>query len=103
MNPLNHAQTELRLAVERAEQRAVAWVDSPNEHECCRVQYDGRLVDHRTEVAGDMADALDKVDPGLGARFMQALYPELPLGEDPEWQALLAHMDVKFGRPREPA
>lgn len=102
MNPLNHAQTELRLAIERAERRALAFADSPTEEECCPAQYAGRLADHRTEVAGDLADALDRIELGLGARFMQALYPELRLHEDPEWRALLAQqrpVDPSAGPP----
>lgn len=39
----------------------------------------GALDDHRTAVAGDLAEALDAFGAGLGMRFMQALHPELDL------------------------
>lgn len=39
----------------------------------------GTLDDHRAAVAGDLAEALDRIAPGLGMRFMQALHPELDL------------------------
>lgn len=39
----------------------------------------GTFDDHRAAVAGDLAEALDRIAPGLGMRFMQALHPELDL------------------------
>lgn len=102
MTPLNQARTELRLAVLQAEGRAHGWAELPTAQECGYDVYAARAEDHRVAVLGDVADALDRIDPGLGSRLMQALYPELALGEDPEWQGLLAHWVVKFGPPAEP-
>lgn len=78
MTPLNAALTELRLAIERAEVRAEVYAEAPTGH--ATFDSAGWLSDHRVEVAGDMADALDRIAPGMGQRFMQALYPELDLG-----------------------
>lgn len=75
MTPMNQAVTELLLAVESAEARAEAYLDE-NDH---ATDHNGRLTDHRTEVAGDLCDALDRIVPGMGQRLMQAMYPELDL------------------------
>lgn len=91
MTPLTQAHTELRLAVQRAEQRADAFLEQTPAEEAATGKLDpGRLNDHRVDVAGDVAHALDLVEPGLGARYMQALYVELELGHSDEWDALVA-------------
>jgi len=91
MTPLTQAHTELRLAVQRAEQRADTFLEHTPADEAATGKLDaGRLNDHRVDVAGDLAHALDMVEPGLGARFMQALYVELDLGHSDEWDALVA-------------
>lgn len=91
MTPLTKAHTELRLAVACAERRANALLAALPPEEAGLGQIDpDRLADHRTEVAGDLAHALDLVEPGLGARWMQALYVELDLGHSDEWDALVS-------------
>lgn len=91
MTPLTKAHTELRLAVQQAEQRADAFLEHTPAEEAATGKLDeARLSDHRVAVAGDLAHALDLVEPGLGARFMQALYVELDLGHSDEWDALVA-------------
>lgn len=72
MTPLNAALSELHLAVQKCEERAsklkpVAELRADDLH------------DHRTAVAGDIADALDLLTPDLGTRWMQAMYPEVNL------------------------
>lgn len=80
MTPLNRAITELKLIVDLAEHRATDLktqlaTTKPSMHQA-------ELHDHRAAVSGDMADALDRlVEAGLGARWMQAMYPELKLAE----------------------
>jgi hypothetical protein len=44
----------------------------------------GELDDHRAAVAGDMADALDRIAPGLGLRWMQSMYPEVDYSKPAE-------------------
>ena len=72
MTPLNAALTELHLAVQKCEARTLALKP------VAELRPDD-LHDHRTAVAGDMADALDALTPELGTRWMQAMYPEVNL------------------------
>lgn len=75
MTSLDAQRTELHLAVEAAERKAhvmrrriasqVPPVDADDKH------------DHHVDVIGDMADALDRIEPGLGTRWVQAVYAEL--------------------------
>lgn len=79
MSPLTQAQTELAVTVTQAEKRAhlvraQLVAVPPSTHQA-------HLHDHRTAVAGDMADSLNRVQPGLGDRWMQAMYPEVDLAE----------------------
>jgi hypothetical protein len=82
MSPLTTAHAELQIAVARAMARADTVRGRlsalpPSTHPA-------ELHDHRTAVAGDMADALDRIEPGLGTRWMQAAYPEVNLIEVPQ-------------------
>lgn len=63
MTPLSEAATELRLVVQRAEDRA-----DRKAPELCH-------EDLRTETLGDLMDAMDRIDMGLGTRLMLVLYP----------------------------
>lgn len=72
MTPLNTAVAELSLAVATAERRARSLMAAS-----CMPPSADDLHDHRTAVAGDLSDAIDRVVPGLGQRFMSALYPEV--------------------------
>ncbi|MGK2899982.1 MAG: hypothetical protein ACSLE9_15080 [Burkholderiaceae bacterium] len=63
MTPLSIAATELRLVVQRAEQRAAR----------LPARADGE--DFRTETLADLLDAIDRFDPGWGTRLMLAMYP----------------------------
>ena len=78
MTPLTNAVAELMLAIDTAEGRGVAaLLRSANEVGSGQPLFAyGVLEDHRVEVAGDLADALDRIQAGLGARFMQAMFPE---------------------------
>ncbi len=79
MTGLSPTHTELAISVAQAEVRA---------KECMAQlfklppsQRQAHLHDHRTAVAGDIADALDRIEPHLGTRLMQAMYPEVNLSE----------------------
>lgn len=90
MTPLTQAHMELRLAVARAEQRADTFLDRTPAAEAATGKWDpSRLNDHRVDVSGDLAHALNLVEPGLGARYMQALYVELDMGHSDEMAAAL--------------
>jgi hypothetical protein len=80
MNPLTNTQAELVLVVAKAEQRAAAARAKLARTFSKAAQADD-LHDHRTAVAGDIADALDRLQPQLGTRLMQAMYPEVDLSE----------------------
>jgi hypothetical protein len=79
MTSLTPTHAELAIAVAQAEVRAAE----------VKLQLEGQLPsrrqahlhDHRTAVAGDIADALDRIEPQLGTRWMQAMYPEVNLAE----------------------
>lgn len=60
------ALLELRMEVQRAE-AAAKRLPFPAKHD----QYE----DHRTDIIGELLGALDRIDPGLGTRLQQALYP----------------------------
>ena len=97
MTPFSHAQTEMLLAVQRAEGRAAVYLAAtPKDAAGNGIHNPLSLHDHRVAVAGDVADALDFLQQGLGERFMAALYPELDLRGDPDWQALMGELQ----RPR---
>lgn len=81
MSPITTAHAELQIATTRALQRAE---EVKGRLSCLPPStHPAELHDHRTAVAGDMADALDRIEPGLGTRWMQALYPEVKLCEVP--------------------
>ena len=62
MTTMSHAVMEMRQVVARAEARL------KTRKEVC-------AEDHRTETVGDLMEALDRVDPGLGQRLLVAMYP----------------------------
>lgn len=71
------AHASLQLMVQKAERRAAVVLHQletsrPSTHQA-------HLQDHRTAVAGDLADEMDLIEPGLGTRLMQAMYPEINL------------------------
>lgn len=79
MTGFSPTHTELAIAVAHAEVRAASCTKQlaqlpPSQHQA-------HLHDHRTAVAGDIADALDRIEPELGTRLMQAFYPEANLSE----------------------
>ncbi|MBX3634733.1 MAG: hypothetical protein KF683_05000 [Rubrivivax sp.] len=93
-----HLRT-LEQALDRAERRAVALLLSHAAPAAGTAPWPfGVLEDHRVEVLGDVADALECLLPGAGRRLMQIVYPEHTHmdGDDlppPEaLAALLAHL-----------
>jgi hypothetical protein len=79
MSPMTSAQAELALTIARAEQRARQVL---HQLTCVPAStHQAHLHDHPTAVAGDMADALNRLEPGMGDRWMQAMYPEVNLSE----------------------
>jgi hypothetical protein len=79
MTPVNKELAELLLAIGQAERRGVATLlDAALKTELGGPELRADVLeDHRVAVAGDLADALDNIQPGLGRRWMQAMYPEL--------------------------
>lgn len=73
MSPFSQAHAEAAQAVAQAVARAHTLQ--------LRAITPADLEDHRTAALGDMAEALNRVEPGLGDTWMQALYPELNLAE----------------------
>ena len=68
MSPFTDPVLELRLVAERAE---FPVFDAATPH--------ARLEDHRTDVLGELLDAIDRIDPGLGTRLLHAMYPRARL------------------------
>ncbi len=64
--PVSEAVVELRLVAQQAAASLAALGPEPTP---------AALEDHRTAVMGDLFDALDRADLGLGTRLMLALYP----------------------------
>lgn len=90
----------LEQALVRAERRAFTLLQTNAAAAAGATEWPyGVLEDHRVEVVGDIADALDTLLPGLGRRLMQAVFPEHAHleGDDlppPEALArLLAHLN----------
>lgn len=73
MSPFSLALTELHLAVRKAERRAA--MAAPADRKLAAFMDPDVLHDLQVEVAGDLADALDRIEPGLGTRWMQAMHP----------------------------
>ncbi len=65
MPPLEHL-VELRVAVKRAERRQA---ESAAGHITVSPE------DLRTQAIGELLDAIDRIDPGLGTRLLLAMYP----------------------------
>lgn len=68
MTPLSAAHTELALCITHIEKR----------HEALRAKGLREHLaweDHRTEAIGDLWEAMDRIDAGLGTRLFLALYP----------------------------
>lgn len=79
MTPLSRAILELRLAVTKAEQRALSLerrVAGLERTVHPSAYHPDDLHDHRLAVTGDLADAIDRIEAGLGMRLMQAMHPE---------------------------
>jgi hypothetical protein len=83
MTPITPAIAELLLAMHTAKRRACDFAlhcaQRYGSDPCSDFWPEGELSDHRVAVAGDLAEALDKIHPGMGTDLMQALYPELDL------------------------
>lgn len=84
MSPVSLAAAELLVAVQRAEVRAKAHLEARRAAE----DQAAADSDHQCAVAGDLADALDRIHPGLGLRFMNALHPHLDLSLDEDLDVL---------------
>ncbi|MEY2689205.1 MAG: hypothetical protein RL375_3403 [Pseudomonadota bacterium] len=82
MSPLTTAHAELLLAVKKADERA-AQARAQLQRTFSPAAQAAELHDHRVAATGDMATALDLIEPGLGERWMQAMYPEVQLSEVP--------------------
>jgi hypothetical protein len=94
MNPTPNAVAELQLALKCAEARMDRYTSrNPTGLPVRGSTHADNLNDHRTEVAGDFAEALDHIDPGLGERFMQAMFPELPIGLAEDFAVVLDHLN----------
>lgn len=83
MTPVTTVQAELQIAVTEAEHRAQLLLAA---HATLRAEpfkqaHQHAISDHRTAAAGDMAKALDRIEPGLGQRWMQAMFPEFDLAD----------------------
>lgn len=78
--PVSEVVDTFMSAIHSAETRAIdLQVRFPALRQPGTVVPFGTFDDHRAAVAGDLAEALDRIAPGLGMRFMQALHPELDL------------------------
>lgn len=69
MSPFTDAVTELRLVAHKAEAAVAAVLQGRATHM--------DLEDHRTAVLGELLDAVDHIEPGLGDRLLKAMYPGL--------------------------
>lgn len=83
MTPVSTVHAELQLAVSEAEHRQAKLLAA---HAGLRADpftqaHQHAIGDHRAAVAGDMAEALDRIEPGLGQRWMQAMFPEFDLAD----------------------
>lgn len=67
MQPYTDAVLELRILVKNAEAAALP-LPADATH--------GQMEDHRTAVSGELFEALDRIDRGLGTRLMLAMYPK---------------------------
>lgn len=72
MNPRTHAQEELATCALRCLQRSTGLLAG---HMAGVSISAGDLEDHRTEVIGELLEALNRVQPGLGDTFQAAMYP----------------------------
>ncbi len=79
MNPNTHLVSEVLLMLQTAEHKA-ARLQVRAEANHVPV---GDLEDHRTEVIGELLDALNRCHPGLGERLQAAMYPLTPNEESP--------------------
>jgi hypothetical protein len=73
MTPFTDPVLELRLVAHKAEAAMAAVLAGSATHL--------DLEDHRTAVLGELLDAVDRIDPGLGNRLLHALYPVLRTAE----------------------
>ena len=84
MTPLSLAHTELRLFVQQAEaaHRALALADQMRAAAQWPASLDG-WEDLRIVSIASLWDTLDRIEPGLGLRLMQALFPVFVAGDEP--------------------
>lgn len=69
MSPFTDPVLELRLVAHKAETAASAASMAQASH--------ADMEDHRAAVLGDLLDAIDRIDPGLGSRLLRAMYPRV--------------------------
>lgn len=79
MSPFTDPALELRLVAQKAERAAQAVSLGQASHL--------DLEDHRTAVLGDLLDAVDRIEPGLGSRLLHAMYPGIRTVEHGERRA----------------
>lgn len=72
MNPRTHATEELAACALRCLQRSTGLLAG---HMAGVPISASDLKDHRTEVIGELLDALNRAQPGLGDTFLAAMYP----------------------------
>lgn len=72
MTPYNALVTELLLAADKADGRAAQLREK---HDAGLEIPFGTLEDNRAELIGDLLEAIDRVQPGLGTRLLNAMHP----------------------------
>lgn len=81
MNPHSHLATEVLLVLDKAEALAATLQQRKAAGEVINPL---SLEDHRTEVLGELFDAIERVHPGVATRLQAAMYPFSPVEEDAE-------------------
>jgi hypothetical protein len=69
MDAVSPELRELRLATMRIERLADAYEARPHRRH-------GDLEDLRTDALGELLEAMDRIDPGMGQRVHLLLYPD---------------------------
>lgn len=77
MNPHTHAATELRVALHFCESRAAR----ARELISSGMDADAVLRDHVAEITGHIADALDRIEDGLGSKLVEVMLPDVPAAD----------------------
>lgn len=83
MNPHTSLVAELYLMVVKAEAKAEVL---RARHTAGEAFEQGVLDDHRTEVLGELLDAIERSEPELGRRIQAAMYPTSPDEDEPPAQ-----------------